>query len=134
MKLKQIEKLLKASGAKSQLENARLTLIRNAQERLDEEARSLEAQARQSLREEEMTGADIASYGRHQAFVERTAGSKRQDIAELEPHRLRQDQLLRKALQQELSWDRVAADARTAERKEHEARMEERREMLARKR
>lgn len=80
-----------------------------------------------------MTGAEIASYGRHQAFVERTAGSKRQDIAELEPHRLKQDQVLRKALQQELAWERVAANEQSAERKEHEARMEERREMLARK-
>lgn len=133
MNLKQIEKLLKASKAKSQLENAKLAVIRTAQARLDAEARSLEAEGRKALHEVEMTGADIASYGRHQSFLERTAKVKREEIAELEPVRVKQDGVLRKALQEEIAWKRVAGDAMEVERKEREAREEERREMLARK-
>jgi hypothetical protein len=132
MKLKQVEKLLKAARAKSQTENARLAIIRNAQAQLAKEAETLEREGRTPLVAEALTGDEIVSYGRRQRHLERSASARRRDIAELEPLRLKQDGILHKALQEEIAWERIADDAMLAKRKEREAREEERREMLAR--
>lgn len=133
MKLKQVEKLLKASKAKSQAENSRLAVIRNAQAHLAAEAAAFDEKGRAALAEEDMTGAEIASYGRHQRFVDCAASERRARIVELEPLRLKQYGVLRKALQEEMAWERIASDAQAVARREHEAREEERRELLARK-
>ncbi len=135
MKSANIEKLLRAAKAKTQLERAGLTSLRSVQEKLIAEADEIARKLKVSLTAgvADLRGADLALGAKHARHLEKFATGKRKTAALLDPQRQEQESTLKTSLREEIAWARLAQSLEALRRKAIEGREEENREELARR-
>lgn len=135
MKSDNVDRLLRAAKAKTQLENARLTALRSVQEKLIAEADEVARRLKTSLTAgvADLRGADLALGAKHATHLEKSETGKRRAAALLNPQRRDQEATLKTSLREEIAWARLARSLEAMRRKAIEDREEEKREELARR-